>query len=144
MDMHPEFRSSKFAQGLGVRREVLGDSHVDRSLNAATDDSAPLQRLVTEWCWGDIWTRPGLDRRSRSFLNLAMLAALNRPHELRLHIRGALNNGISRAELREVVLQIAVYCGVPAGIDTQRVVEATLAEIDAESAQTSIQEEGRV
>lgn len=141
MDRHPEFRSSKFAQGLAVRREVLGDSHVDRSLNAATDASAPLQRLVTEWCWGDIWTRPGLDRRSRSLLNLAMLAALNRPHELRLHVRGALNNGISREELREVVLQIAVYCGVPAGIDTQRVVEATLAEIDAEEA--ALQKESR-
>jgi len=138
MDVHPEFRGAAFARGVAIRREVLGDEHVDRSLLAATDSTAPLQRLVTEWCWGEVWGRDGLDRRTRSFLNLAMLAALNRPHELRLHVRGALRNGITPAEIREVVLQVAVYCGVPAAIDTQRVVEETLRTIAEESASGTV------
>lgn len=133
MTRHPSFETEQFDKGLEVRRAVLGPEYVDASVNRATDATAPLQKLVTEWCWGEIWTRPGLDRRSRSLLNLGMLCALNRPHELRLHVRGALNNGLTRAEIAEAVLQAAIYCGVPAALDAQRVVQDTFAEIDAET-----------
>ena len=109
-----------FERGMKTRREVLGADHVDASLKNADDFSRPMQELVTEYCWGDVWNRPGLDRRTRSLLNLAMLTALNRPHELRLHVRGALNNGLSKDEIREVFLQTAIYCGVPAAIDAFR------------------------
>lgn len=109
-----------FERGLKTRREVLGSEHVDASLKNADDFSRPMQELVTEYCWGDVWNRPGLDRRTRSLLNLAMLTALNRPHELKLHVRGALNNGLSKEEIREVFLQTAIYCGVPAAIDAFR------------------------
>jgi 4-carboxymuconolactone decarboxylase len=91
-----------------------------------------MQELVTEYCWGEIWTRPGLDRRTRSFLNLAMLTALNRPHEIRLHVRGALNNGLTKEELMEVFLQSAIYCGVPAALDAMRVAKEVFAEIESE------------
>ena len=113
-------RGEKFERGLQTRRSVLGDAHVERSLAATDDFNWSMQKLATEFCWDEIWNRPGLDRRSRSLLNLGMIAALNRPHELRLHIRGALNNGITKDELREIFLQIAVYCGVPAGLDSFR------------------------
>jgi 4-carboxymuconolactone decarboxylase len=109
-----------FERGLKTRREVLGSEHVDASLKNADDFSLPMQELVTEYCWGDVWNRPGLDRRTRSLLNLAMLTALNRPHELKLHVRGALNYGLSKDEIREVFLQTAIYCGVPAAIDAFR------------------------
>jgi 4-carboxymuconolactone decarboxylase len=109
-----------FDQGLKTRREVLGDEYVDRAIASADDFSRPMQELVTQYCWGDVWNRPGLDRRTRSLLNLAMLGALNRPHELELHVRGALNNGVTKAEIAEVFLQLAVYCGVPAGVDAFR------------------------
>ncbi len=109
-----------FDQGLQTRREVLGTEYVDTALKTADDFSLPLQEFVTQYCWGDIWNRPGLDRRTRSLLNLAMLTALNRPHELKLHVRGALRNGVTRDEIREVFLQAAIYCGVPAAIDSVR------------------------
>jgi 4-carboxymuconolactone decarboxylase len=109
-----------FDQGLQTRREVLGAAYVDAALKGADDFSRPMQELVTQYCWGDIWNRPGLDRRSRSLLNLGMLTALNRPHELRIHLRGALNNGVTKDEIREVFLQAAVYCGLPAAIDAMR------------------------
>ena len=125
-------RSEKFERGLKTRRAVVGDAYVDKSIASADDFTWPMQVLVTENCWEDIWNRPGLDRRSRSILNLGMIAALNRPHELRLHVRGAVNNGMSREELREVCLQVACYCGFPAALDTQRIVLEVLAEIDAE------------
>jgi 4-carboxymuconolactone decarboxylase len=128
-----EFQGEQFEKGLAIRREVLGGAYVDKSVDAATDVSAPLQKLVTEWCWGEVWSRPGLDRRTRSFLNLAMLTALNRPHEIKLHVRGALNNGVTREEIGEVVLQAAIYCGVPAALDTLRVVTETYAQLDAEA-----------
>ena len=89
-----------------------------------------LQELVTEYCWGEIWTRPGLDHRTRSFLNLAMLTALNRPHEIKLHVRGALNNGLTKDELMEVFLQSAIYCGVPAALDAMRAAKEVFAEMD--------------
>ena len=109
-----------FEQGLKTRREVLGSDYVDRAIANADDFSRPMQELVTQYCWGDVWNRPGLDRRTRSLLNLAMLGALNRPHELELHVRGALNNGVTKEEIAEVFLQLAVYCGVPAGVDAFR------------------------
>ena len=109
-----------FDQGLKTRREVLGSDYVDAALKNADDFNLPMQELVTQYCWGDVWNRPGLDRRTRSFLNLAMLTALNRPHELKLHVRGALNNGLTKDEIREVFLQSAIYCGVPAAIDSFR------------------------
>ena len=115
-------------EGLDVRREVLGAEHVDRSLEQASEFARPMQELVTEYCWGAVWSRPGLERKTRSLLNLAMLTALDRPHELRLHLRGALNNGVTAAEIQEVLLQAAIYCGVPAAMDAFRVAEDVLAE----------------
>jgi 4-carboxymuconolactone decarboxylase len=114
--------------GLEVRRAVLGAEHVDRSLEQASAFSRPMQELVTEYCWGAVWARPGLERKTRSLLNLGMLTALNRPHELRLHLRGALNNGVTASEIQEVFLQAAIYCGVPAAMDAFRVAEEVLAE----------------
>jgi 4-carboxymuconolactone decarboxylase len=113
-------RGEKFERGLKTRRSVLGDAYVDRSLSSADDFNWSMQQLATEFCWDEIWNRPGLDRKSRSLLNLGMIAALNRPHEFKIHVRGALNNGMTKEELREVFLQIAVYCGVPAGLDAFR------------------------
>ena len=109
-----------FEKGLEVRRAVLGKEYVDKSISDADDFTQPLQELVTEYCWGNIWTRPGLPRKTRSLINLAMLTALNRPHELKLHLRGALNNGCSKDEIMEVLLQTAIYCGVPAAVDSFR------------------------
>jgi 4-carboxymuconolactone decarboxylase len=118
----------RFADGLATRREVLGPEYVDAALDGATAFSRPLQELVTEYCWGTVWSRPGLDRRTRSLINLAMLTALNRPHELAGHVRGALRNGCSEEEIQEVLLQAAVYCGMPAGLDAFRVAEKVLEE----------------
>ncbi|HUN52489.1 MAG TPA: 4-carboxymuconolactone decarboxylase [Candidatus Sulfotelmatobacter sp.] len=109
-----------YEKGLKVRREVLGAEYVDKSIATADDFNRPLQELVTEYCWGAVWDRPGLDRKTRSMLNLAMLTALNRPHELKLHVNGALNNGLSKAQIMEVLLQAAIYCGVPAAVDAFR------------------------
>jgi 4-carboxymuconolactone decarboxylase len=109
-----------FDQGLRTRREVLGAEYVDTSIRNADDFSMAMQELVTQYCWGDVWNRPGLDRRTRSLLNLAMITALNRPHELKLHVRGAINNGVTKDEIKEVFLQTAIYCGVPAAIDSFR------------------------
>ena len=120
--------NDRFEAGLAVRRAVLGREYVDRALERANDFTRPMQELVTEYCWGSVWTRPGLDRRTRSLINLAMITALNRPHELKLHVRGALNNGCSREEIREVLLQTAIYCGVPAAIDSFRTAEEVLGE----------------
>jgi len=109
-----------FEKGLEVRRAVLGKDFVDKSISDADDFTRPLQELITEYCWGSIWTRPGLPRKTRSLINLAMLTALNRPHEVKLHLRGALNNGCSKEEIMEVLLQTAIYCGVPAAVDSFR------------------------
>ena len=109
-----------YDQGLKTRREVLGADYVDNAIANADDFSRPLQELITQVAWGEIWNRPGLDRRTRSLINLAMLTALNRPHELRLHVKGALRNGVTKDEIREVFLQTAVYCGVPAAMDSFR------------------------
>jgi 4-carboxymuconolactone decarboxylase len=122
-------RSEKFEKGLRTRREVLGDDYVDRSLGAVDALGWPMQQLVTEYCWDEIWNRPGLDRRSRSLLNLGMIAALNRTHELRAHVRGAINNGVTTQELCEVFLQVAVYCGFPAALDGWRTAREVLKEL---------------
>jgi 4-carboxymuconolactone decarboxylase len=113
--------TKRYEKGLAVRREVLGTAYVDEALAKTDELTRPLQNLITEYCWGEIWTRPGLPRKTRSLINLAMLTALNRPHEVRLHVRGALNNGCTREEIAEVLLQTAIYCGVPAAIDSFRV-----------------------
>lgn len=105
-----------YEQGLKIRREVVGDAYVDKALNDADSFSMPMQELVTKYCWGDIWARSGLERRDRSLVNLGMIAALNRPDELQAHIRGALANGVTKDEIREVLLQVAIYCGMPAGL----------------------------
>lgn len=118
----------RFEKGLAVRREVLGSEYVDKAMAAADDFNRPLQELVTEYCWGEIWTQPELPRRTRSLINIAMISALNRPHELTLHVRGALRNGCSKEEIRAVLLQVAIYCGVPAAIDGFRVANAVLKE----------------
>jgi 4-carboxymuconolactone decarboxylase len=121
-------------RGLELRRKVIGSKYVDRKLAEASgnDFSEPLQQLITEVTWGVIWARDGLDHRTRSLLNLAIMTALNRPHQLRLHIRGALQNGVTRDEIAEVLLQTAIYCGVPASLDAFDVTEEVLAELDAE------------
>ena len=111
----------RYEEGLAVRRAVMGDAYVDQALANADELTRPLQDLVTEYCWGEIWTRPGLPRKTRSLINIAMLTALNRPHEVRLHLRGALTNGCTREEITEVLLQTAIYCGVPAAIDSFRI-----------------------
>jgi 4-carboxymuconolactone decarboxylase len=118
-----------FEKGLKIRREVLGAEFVDRAIATADDFNRPLQELVTQYCWGEIWGRPGLDRRTRSIINLAMISALNRPHEVRMHVKGAVANGLTKDEIKEVLLQVAVYCGVPAGVDSFRVAKETFAEM---------------
>lgn len=120
--------SEMYERGLPIRRQVLGSDYVDRSIAEADDFLRPLQEMITEHAWGTIWSRPGLSRKTRSMLNVAMLTALNRPHELRLHARGALNNGVTESELQEIVLQVAVYCGAPAALDGTRVIREILAE----------------
>ena len=121
----------RFEAGLAVRREVLGAEYVDKSMAESDDFNRHLQELVTEYCWGAVWTRPGLPRTTRSLINLAMLTALNRPHEVRLHLRGALRNGCTKEEVMEVLLQTAIYCGVPAAIDSFRIAREVLADAGA-------------
>jgi 4-carboxymuconolactone decarboxylase len=121
--------SEMFDQGLQTRREVLGADYVDRSLAQADDFMMAFQRITTEWCWGYAWNRPGLDRRTRSMLNLAMLTALGKSAELKLHVKGALANGVTVEEIKEVLLHATVYCGIPAGLEAFRSAhEALLAE----------------
>ena len=112
--------SEKYMQGMAVRREILGDEYVDKAINNATDFNKPLQDMVTENCWGEIWTRSALPKKTRSLITIAMLAALKLPTELKAHVRGALRNGCTVDEIREVLLQATVYCGVPAGVEAFR------------------------
>ena len=125
-------KSDKYEKGLEIRREVLGDDYVDKALGNVDDFNRPMQELVTEYCWGTIWSREGLPKKTRSLINLGMLTALNRPHEVRAHVLGALNNGCTREEIMETFLQAAVYCGVPAGIDSFRSARAVFDELDQE------------
>src|SRR6201995_1061496 len=124
--------SPLFEKGLQVRKDVLGEDYVNKSIAGADDFTRTMAEWSTEFCWGALWTRPGLDRRSRSIANLSMIAALNRPHELKLHVKAAIKNGLTRDEIKEVLLQVAVYAGVPAGIDSFRIAREALKELDAE------------
>ncbi|WP_068297750.1 carboxymuconolactone decarboxylase family protein [Pararhodobacter sp. CCB-MM2] len=119
----------KFENGLRTRREVLGEAYVNASVNKANDYNWPMQQLVTEYCWDEIWNRPGLERRERSILNIGMIAALGRNHELRLHVRGAINNGLTKEEIREMMMQVAIYCGVPAALDSFRTAQEVFDEM---------------
>jgi len=125
--------SSKFEKGLALRKQVLGTDYVEKSIAGADDFNRPMQQLSTEYCWGTIWTRAGLSLRDRSLLNLGIISALNRPHELKLHIRGALTNGLSREEIQEVLLQVAVYCGIPAGMASFQLAREVFAEVDSDA-----------
>lgn len=116
--------------GMALRRKVVGAEYVDKAMAAADDLTQDFQDLVTEYCWGAVWTREGLCHRDRSLLNLGMLTALGKPNELKLHLRGALTNGVTREEIREVFLQTAIYCGVPAALEAFRVARDVFAEID--------------
>ena len=118
-----------FERGLAIRRSVLGKDFVDNAFATADDFNRPLQELVTQYCWGEIWGRPGLDKKTRSMLNLAMLSALNRTHEIKAHVRGALANGLTRDDIKEVFLQVAIYCGVPAAVDSFRLAKEVFKEL---------------
>ena len=130
--MSEQAEQTLFDRGMQVRRAVLGDAYVDRSLQGGTEFRKPMQELVTEFCWGAIWSRDGLDRKTRSLVNIGMLTALNRSTELAAHIRGAVNNGATKEEIQEVLLQTAVYCGMPAGLESFRVAEKVLDDLAAE------------
>ena len=116
----------KFNKGLEIRKKVLGEKYVNEAINNITDFNRPLQEFVTEYCWGEIWARPGISKKTRSIINLAMLTALNRPQELKIHLQGALNNGVTIEEIREIFLQSSIYCGVPAAIDSFKIAEEVL------------------
>jgi len=122
-----------YEAGLAVRREVLGTAYVDRSLAAANDFNSIMQDLTTEYCWGVVWTRDVLERRERSLINLAMMTALNRPHELALHVRGAVNNGLTKKEIAEVFVQCAVYAGIPAALESFKVAQSVFDELETAS-----------
>jgi len=117
-----------FDQGLETRRKVLGAEYVDASIQNTNEFMEDFQKITTEWCWGYAWNRPGLDRKTRSMLNLAMLTALNRPNEIRLHVKGAINNGLTVDEIKEILPHATVYCGIPAGLDAFKVANEVLKE----------------
>ena len=119
-----------YDRGLQIRKSVLGNEFVDKAIASADDFNRPMQDLTTEYCWGYVWGREGLPKKTRSMLNLAMISALNRPHELKIHVAGALRNGVTREEICEIFLQVAIYCGVPAGVDSFRTAREVFAEID--------------
>jgi 4-carboxymuconolactone decarboxylase len=121
-----------FEKGLAIRKSVLGAQFVEKSIASADDFNMPLQRLVTEYCWGAVWGREELPKKMRSLLNVAMLSILNRNHELKMHVKGAIRNGCTREEIREVLLQVAIYGGVPAAVDSFRVAKEALTELDKE------------
>ena len=128
-DNRNETMTELFDRGLKLRREVLGPEYVDKSLQSANDFMMAFQRITTEWCWGYAWTRPGLDRKTRSLLNLAMLTALNRAPEIKLHVRGAINNGVTVDEIKETLLHATIYCGIPAGLDAFKAANEVLKEM---------------
>src|SRR3954454_469887 len=128
--MTKETEASLFEKGLKVRKEVLGEDYVNKSIAGADEFTRTMAEWSTAYCWGALWTRPGFDRRSRSIVNLAMISALNRPHELKLHVKAALKNGLTRDEMKEILLQVAVYCGVPAGMDSFRIAREAFQEVD--------------
>lgn len=119
-----------FDRGLAIRKSVLGAEYVERSIAAADDFTRPLQRLVTEYCWGALWGREELPKTMRSLINIALLSTLNRPHELKIHVKGAIRNGCTKEEIREVLLQVGIYAGIPAAVDSFRVAKEALAELE--------------
>jgi len=129
----PEYQSELFKKGLAVRREVLGADYVDGSIARADDFNAAFQQLTTEMAWGNIWSRPGLPRKTRSILNIGMLVALNRGAELRLHLRAALTNGVTREEIKEILLQTGVYCGIPACLEAFKIATEVFKEVDGKA-----------
>lgn len=130
VEQRPEYASDRFRDGLVVRREVLGADYVDASLARADDFMAGFQQLTTELAWGTIWTRPGLQRRERSMIVLAMLAAMSKPNELKLHVRGALTNGVTRDEIKEILMQACVYAGIPAGLEAFHAAAQVFKDLD--------------
>jgi 4-carboxymuconolactone decarboxylase len=126
--MDKKDHKQRYDAGLKTRREVLGADYVDKSIAAQDEFNRPLQELLNTYCWNDVWNRPGLPRKTRSMLNLAMLSALNKPHELRLHLNGALNNGLTKGDIQEVFLQVAIYCGVPAAVESFRIAREVFKE----------------
>jgi 4-carboxymuconolactone decarboxylase len=123
--------SERHAQGMKVRRAVLGGDHVDKAVANTTPFNEPFQDLITRYAWGEIWTRPGLPRATRSLITLAMLIALNRPEEIRMHLKAAVRNGVTREQLQELLLHSSVYCGVPAANDAFHIARQVFAEMDA-------------
>lgn len=121
---------SRYEEGIAIRKQVLGAEHVERALEKVSEFARPMQELVTEYCWGTVWSRDGLSLRDRSLLNIAMLTILNRGHELALHVRGAINNGATKEELQEVIMQAAIYAGVPAALESFRIAESVLTELE--------------
>jgi 4-carboxymuconolactone decarboxylase len=119
-----------FEKGLAIRKSVLGAEYVEKSIAAADDFNRPMQELTTEYCWGWCWGREGLDKKTRSIINLAMISALNRPNELKMHVKGAIRNGLTKEEIREVLLQVAIYCVIPAGVDSFRIAKEAFAELE--------------
>lgn len=124
--------NSKYEKGLEIRKSVLGDTYVENSLKNSTDFNRPLQELVTEYCWGHVWGRDGLSKAERSMINLSMIATLNRPHELALHVKGALRNGVPKGKITEILLQVAIYSGVPAAVDSFRIASKAIEEYEQE------------
>lgn len=120
----------KYDKGLKVRVEVVGEEYVESAIKNATDFNRPMQELITEYCWGEVWARPELPRKTRSMINLAMLTALNRPNELKLHIEGSLRNGVTQEEIREIFLQSIIYCGVPAGVESFKIAQEIFNEME--------------
>lgn len=118
-----------YEKGLKIRKEVLGAEFVDKAIASADDFNRPLQEIVTQYCWGEIWGRETLDKKTRSIINLAMISALNRQHEVKMHVKGAINNGLTKDEIREVLLQVAIYCGIPAGVDSFRTAKQAFEEM---------------
>lgn len=133
--MNDDSRKALRERGLAIRTEVLGSKYVDAAMNNATDFNRPLQELLNEYCWGACWGRDGLTRKERSMINLAMLTALGRTHEVETHVRGALNNGLTEKQIAEVLLQTAIYCGVPAAVDSFRAATRVIAEYNKERGQ---------
>jgi 4-carboxymuconolactone decarboxylase len=134
--------SAMWDKGLKLRREVLGADYVDKSVANANDFTQAFQEITTEWCWGYAWSRPGLDKKTRSMLNLAMLTALNRAPELKLHVRGAITNGVSVEEIKEILVQATIYCGVPAGLDAFKAANEVLTEMGKVKAKAKAKAKG--
>lgn len=130
--MDEETERGLYEKGLEVRKSVLGEDYVNKSIAGADPFTRTMAEWSTAYCWGALWTRPGFDRRSRSIVNLAMISVLNRPHELKLHVKAALKNGLTKEEITEIFLQVAVYAGVPAGMDSFRIAKAAFEEFESE------------